>query len=173
MTAEVTRANALFPSHVAINCWRQDEHESAAMWKLYASEHEGIAVTSTIERLCASFADCGEQVHVGRVSYVDYASVLIDEGNMFTPFLHKRCSFDYEREIRAVVAFGISTTEEINRVPDQLGIYIPIDLSILLSAIVVSPAAPNWFLDVVSSAVGRTTYKPAVLRSAMSGNAVY
>lgn len=37
--------------HYAVNCWHMNDHESAAMWSLYAKESTGIAIRSTYKRL--------------------------------------------------------------------------------------------------------------------------
>jgi len=40
--------------NTAINCWHISDHESVAMWKLYAAGAPGIAVRSTVERFASS-----------------------------------------------------------------------------------------------------------------------
>src|SRR5579885_861214 len=40
-----------------VNCWYMNEHESAAMWKLYSAAGDGIAVQSTIGRLKRCFVE--------------------------------------------------------------------------------------------------------------------
>jgi hypothetical protein len=39
------------PRFLAINCWHMNDHESAAMWKLYLKSNEGIAVQSSYKSL--------------------------------------------------------------------------------------------------------------------------
>jgi hypothetical protein len=34
-----------------INCWHENEYESAAMWKLYSDQEKGIAIQSTFKNL--------------------------------------------------------------------------------------------------------------------------
>lgn len=34
-----------------VNCWHQAEHENDAMWKLYAEESKGVAISSTVSRM--------------------------------------------------------------------------------------------------------------------------
>ena len=36
--------------YMAVNCWHANEHESAAMWKLYLKSDEGIAIQSTYSK---------------------------------------------------------------------------------------------------------------------------
>ena len=35
---------------IAVNCWHWNEHESEAMWKVYAHEPGGIAVKTNLDR---------------------------------------------------------------------------------------------------------------------------
>ena len=34
-----------------INCWHESDHESAAMWKLYAKDDNGIAIKTDFDSL--------------------------------------------------------------------------------------------------------------------------
>lgn len=93
---------AALPRVTVVNCWHMNEVESAAMWRLYLKSGEGVAVRSTFRRLTESFADFKPSVFVGVVRYVDYDQEWIPEAYTFSPFLHKRRSFEYERELRAM-----------------------------------------------------------------------
>jgi len=73
--------NRQWPKHVAINCWHMNEHESAAMWKLYLKSNEGIAVQSRYNKLRDSIID-DETVNLGKVKYLDYDAESIDAGNL-------------------------------------------------------------------------------------------
>ena len=84
-----------------INCWHENDVESEAMWRLYSSSGDGVAVRNTFKNL----RDCltgDESIYVGKVSYVDYKTTFIREDNAFGPYLYKRKSFEHEREVRAV-----------------------------------------------------------------------
>lgn len=56
--------NKQLPKYVAVNCRHMNEHESAAMWKLYLKSNEGIAVQSSYNKLRDCIID-DEQVFVG------------------------------------------------------------------------------------------------------------
>jgi hypothetical protein len=45
--ANTGEINQKWPRFHAINCWHMNEHESAAMWKLYLKSNEGISIQST------------------------------------------------------------------------------------------------------------------------------
>jgi hypothetical protein len=87
-----------------VNCWHLSEHESSAMWDIYSRRNEGIAVVSCESRIEAALSGYAESIYGGRVTYGDYSAekFVIDEGNAFTPILHKRLSFAYEAEYRLV-----------------------------------------------------------------------
>ena len=55
--ADMGKINKHWPKYNAINCWHMNDHESAAMWKLYLKSNEGIAVQSTYETLRDSIID--------------------------------------------------------------------------------------------------------------------
>jgi len=54
-----------------VSCWHINEHESTAMWKLYAQSNNGIAIKSTVGKLKDSI-QCPEDVLLGAVEYLDY-----------------------------------------------------------------------------------------------------
>ena len=55
-----------------INSWHVAESESAAMWRLYLKSDEGVAIRSTVGRLCSSFEKTDWRVFIGLVNYIDY-----------------------------------------------------------------------------------------------------
>ena len=141
------------PKHVVVNCLHMNEHESAALWKLYANGNEAVAIRSTYSRLIQSFAPDTPAVYVGVVKYIDYSSggEIMPEGNLFFPFLHKRKSFEHERELRAIVAqwppgFRFGQTEA-----PQQGLQISVNLETLMAEVRVAPAASDWLADAVRS----------------------
>ncbi|AYH43790.1 hypothetical protein CDA09_10385 [Azoarcus sp. DN11] len=87
-----------------LNCWHQNEHESAAMWSLYSRANEGIAIVSSEDKFRLALAATPIDVYGGCVQYGDYGSAefTIDDGNAFRPVLYKRQSFAHEREYRLV-----------------------------------------------------------------------
>ncbi|MBN1566152.1 MAG: DUF2971 domain-containing protein [Anaerolineae bacterium] len=93
---------------VAVNCWHIGNYESAAMWKLYGDG--GIAVQSTIGCLKKSFDRETREIYLGKVYYIDYEidHLSSDEENMLSLCLHKRPSFEHERELRALMNLGPS-----------------------------------------------------------------
>jgi len=99
--ADVRREGRLY--HF-INSWHWSDFESAAMWSLYLRSGDGIAIQTTFDSLRSALAPAEDPVMLGLVKYIDYAQTPIPEGNVFWPFVHKRQSYEHEREVRAVVA---------------------------------------------------------------------
>ena len=88
---------------VAVNCWHINRYESAAMWKLYLKSNEGIAIRSTFGRLRDSLKDEEHKIYIGKVQYIDYEKDKIPDDTSFSPFVHKRKSFEHEKELRAII----------------------------------------------------------------------
>ena len=152
---------------VLINCWHQNPYESAAMWKLYSREEDGVAIKTDFNSFKTSFA-CSQFIYIGSVSYVDYESFFIPDGNIFFPFLHKRKSFEHEHEVRAINSRFASQDDEISMqlYHDRIsGTYYEVDLSLLIQQVVVAPFAPEWFLELVKSITARYNFNFPVVKS--------
>jgi len=164
----LTQTLRRFRKQVAVNCWHMNEHESAALWKLYANGNEAVGIRSTYSRLIESFGPDTPAVYVGVVNYIDYAGggQIMPEGNLFYPFLHKRKNFEHERELRAIVAKwrpqpGLGAdTETI-----EDGLSISVNLETLLAEVRVPPAAPPWFAEVIRSVMARFEVPCSVVQS--------
>jgi len=175
-TEQRRKSNRSFVKWNAINCWHMNEGESAAMWKLYLKSEEGIAIRSTYRMLRDSIND-PEPVRIGTVRYINYESDSIQAGNMLVPFLHKRRSYEHEREIRAIVTRV--PTEDAGVDPWDLpgiianGVGISVDLDRLVQGVQVAPGSEPWFLDLVKSACKKYGFAFEIGQSEMSGDALY
>jgi len=158
-----------------INSWHMNEYESAAMWKLYLKTDEGVAIQSTFKRLTESFHNYEGNVYIGKVKYIDYQTEWLPEGNTFYPFLHKRKSFEHERELRAIIQILPVKDGNINLKLEVLdtGAYIPVDLDILIEKIFVSPMAPKWFNELVNSIINKYNLNKEVTQSSLAEGPVY
>jgi hypothetical protein len=138
-------------SRMYLNCWHMNEHESAAMWKLYARTNEAIAIRSSYDALRTCLPDDGPHVYIGMLKYIDYSTAIIPEGNAFWPFVHKRLSFAHERELRALI-FEDPASEHGQMdfsLQMPIGKQIPVDLGRLITTVYVAPTSPQWFADLV------------------------
>lgn len=161
----------------AVNCWHANEHESAAMWKLYLKSDEGIAIQSTYRLLKKSIID-DETVFIGKVKYIDYETEFIDANNILGPFVHKRKSFEHEKEIRGVIIKWPKLVDgalNLAQSPDGInaGIPIKVDIETLVQKIYVSPNAPSWLAGLVSGAVIKYGYHFEVIHSKMNSSPLF
>jgi len=164
-------------ANTVINCWHMNEHESAAMWRLYLSSHEGVAIRSSYARLLSSFPRMrGAQritpdgwnhalyVRVATVKYIDFDT---ERTGFADPFEFKRTSFAHERELRLIVRDNSKQGDpRPSRFPAG-GDYVPVSLNKLVQAIYVAPNAPKWFTSVIRSLVARYGYRFPVSQSAL------
>lgn len=142
-------ADAIRRKMIHVSCWHQSDTESAAMWRLYAGEHTGIAIRTTFAGLKQSLQG-SEAVYVGKVNYIDYKVSLVGEGNVVVPYLHKRREFSHEQEVRALIVLD-PEVKKLSQIPDSMGLYHPVELTTLLNEVVVAPYAPDWFTELVAS----------------------
>ena len=126
------------------------------MWTTYAHEQGGIAVKTTFNSLATSFTDPID-IYIGRIEYVDYNTAFIPEGNVFSAYLHKRKSFEHEREVRAMI---VETPPDDGsglhpNSPDvwEAGRKCTVDLETLIHEVIVSPLAEGWLVDLIGSVV--------------------
>jgi hypothetical protein len=145
--------------HVAVNCWHMNEHESAAMWKTYLTSAEGIAIQSTYKRLKVSLID-KEPIFLGMVNYIDYQTEGIDPRNVLSAFMHKRKSYEHEREVRAlIIRFPIADDAlDLSKETITDGIRIMVSMENLIERIFVAPASPVWIEELVKSVVAKYGY---------------
>jgi len=162
-------------SRVAASCWHMNEQESAGMWKLYAKSNEAVCIQSTFRKLREGL---GEAVRVGTVRYVDYETEWIPESNPLAPFLYKRKSFEFEREVRALtpltdldVALKRDNGSDLDL---GHGYWHELDLVSLIERIYVAPDAPDWFADLVQGVTKRYGYDTlSVVKSSLADSPLY
>jgi hypothetical protein len=145
-----------------VSCWHMNEDESAAMWTVYLGGREGVALQTTVGELRAEL-DRGSgdtPVYVGAVTYLDYSRQSWGAYRPFNAVMHKRRSFAHEQELRAVVVrptwaeladYGVHP----DRLPGGAGVGIPVNLDRLIRRVVVSPRAPEWYVNLVASMLRR------------------
>jgi hypothetical protein len=149
----------------ALSCWHANPHESEAMWSLYASKNAGIAIRSTAQRLFDACEAASEHVYVGRVKYIDYQRDTIPDNNAFWPYLHKRESFEHEKEVRALIWKPDAEIDD--------GVIVPVSVESLVESVSVSPLAPRWFLDAVIYVVQQCGFSLSVSKSSLSLEPVF
>lgn len=88
---------------VVVSSWHINEYESFAMWQIFTQNSEGLAIQSTLGRIQSALEyEKDIKQYIGEVNYIDYKKEYIPFDDMFFPFLFKRKSFQYEREVRII-----------------------------------------------------------------------
>ncbi len=169
--ASMSRAAEWSRQWTFINCWHMNEYESAAMWALYARSSEAIAIQSTYNRLHTCLPS---GIFVGEVQYIDYTKDWLPEGNTFAPFVHKRKSFEHERELRAVIQdLPIEDVILVGKQNPEPGRSVHVDLDTLLEAVYIAPSAPSWFRSLVASITRKYGLDTPIVHSSLDAKPVY
>jgi hypothetical protein len=161
-SAAFTQSSTL--KRVMVNCWHMSEHESAAMWRLYAKRNEAISVQATYE----SLRQCLDQeVKIGQIRYIDYELEHMDNTHPFySPTLHKRKSFEHEKEIRALI-YNSDTD------PASIGVWKKVNLGKLIDKIYVAPTSSTWFRKLVEKLAIRYTLNKPVVQSCLNHDPIF
>ena len=114
------------------------------MWQIFTQNSEGLAIQSTIGRLQESLhLENNYKQYIGEVNYIDYKKEYIPFDDMFFPFLFKRKSFQYEREVRVI------TDVKENKITLNDGLKISVDIDKLIENIYIHPKSENWYKNLV------------------------
>ena len=132
-----------------VNCWHENNHESAALWDQYAKT-AGLAICTTVGRLKESISD-KRTVYIGRIEYLDYAKDTVPEVNLFIPPFIKRKSFQHENEIRVMFFDSSDVTSESTSHNHSL----QVDLQILIQDVYLSPTLENWVIPHIKELLAR------------------
>ncbi|MEO7976086.1 hypothetical protein [Flavobacterium sp.] len=135
---------------VAVSSWHINEYESFAMWQIFTQNSEGLAIQSTIGRLQKAVQpETNFDQYIGEVNYIDYKKEYIPFDDLFFPFLFKRKSFQYEREVRIITDTSKSDLK-LNE-----GLKINVDINQLIEKIYIHPKSENWYKKLVIELVER------------------
>lgn len=147
-----------------VNCWFLGDQESQRMWNEYVGHSEGVAIKSTIRKLCSYIFVYPEVSHIGKVKYVELNkhNMNLYEANQAheRTFLKDKNRYSHEQEIRLVtMSLKTPMCVNMNGKPlteqeytgknmnnfDNPGLYIKADLSNLINSIVLAPRTTKWF----------------------------
>lgn len=130
--------------NIVVSSWHINEYESFAMWQIFTQKNEGLAIQSTLSRLQKALAvETTFEQHIGEVNYIDYKKEYIPFENSFFPFLFKRKSFQYEREIRII------TDVTSHNLTIDNGLKIDVGVEDLVEKIYIHPKSENWYKNLV------------------------
>lgn len=155
-----------------ICCWHMNEHESAAMWSLYLRSNEGVCIQSTYRKLRSCLPKC---VFIGEVNYIDYETEGFPIDNAFNFIIHKRKSFEHERELRALFCEmdGTPDAEPYKTKIEPAGLRIEVNLQSLIETVRISPAAEPWLASVIQEATAKYDLNVPVRQSALADSPLY
>ncbi len=145
---------------VVVSSWHINEYESYAMWQIFTKTNEGLAICSTVGRLREALEpEEATQQFIGEVNYIDYKKEYIPFDDAFFPFLFKRKSFQYEREIRVLTDLSADGTY-IND-----GIKVNVDICRLIDKIYIHPKSENWYKKLVIELMDRLGFDFTIEKS--------
>lgn len=140
-----------------VSCWALTRFESEALWRLYTSDADGIAIQTKYQALI-DVVEPDSNLYVGKIGYLDYETEWFPNGNIFYPVMHKRRAFAHENEVRMLKLQHDHIPIESALGP--LGLLVPIELESLIQAIYISPYAQPWYAEAVEAVVER--FAPAL-----------
>lgn len=137
-----------------VNCWHLNEVESVAMWKLYTSGIDGVAIQTTVGRLKASLALEPRDLFIAKVRYIDHEEEQVSEpmeADALTPLIIKRRSYRHEREVR-IILDRPQADDPYVEYGMRLGIGffgepLHVDITKLIEKIVVAEKFPSWAIS--------------------------
>jgi hypothetical protein len=148
------------------------------MWSQYAKKGLGVAIKSTVPILTKNLTDHlqgqSQPVYVGEVHYVDFIGDWIPENNLYWPYVHKRKSFEHEKELRVVT--HVFPNDEVGVDLSAIrreGVTIPVDPDSLITEIFVAPETEEWFREIVQIAAEKFGFERQVKRSSLDDDPVY
>lgn len=160
----------------AISCWHLNDIESDAMWTKYAGQDRGIAIQSTYGRLKDSLMYEEFGIFIHKVKYIDHSVDYMVGDLGVGPFYHKRKEFSHESELRAIIqkmaAPGKPAMVDFKPIRNN-GIYVNVDLDLLVERIYLSPTSPTWIRKLVESVTARYGLDRPVIPSKLASKPKY
>lgn len=150
--------NEAIRSSIFVSCWHRSEFESDALWQLYGSKGQSIAICSRYSKLRKL-----PNVKVGLVEYVDYDQAVLEQPVAEVLAVLKRRSFDFEKEVRAIAKkrnetfYTDKSGQPFVRFDKNTfaGLRVSVTPQDFIEKIVVSPLADEWFVDLIKKLLRR------------------
>lgn len=168
------KATAFMREITFVNCWHMNDHESAAMWNLYAPSVGGIAIQTNFSNLRDAFDSADRDVYIGAIRYIDYEKEDFSEGrvDIFTPIMYKRKSYEHEKEIRAFTILKQNQQkEEFGK--GVSGISIKVNVAKLIDQIFIAPSAGPHVRTLIEGVIKRYDLEKPVTQSKLNSAALY
>ncbi len=163
---------------VYINCWCNENHEMVHMWKIYSKEN-GLAIQTDYSTLKESF-ETNEIIYPSQIKYIDFENEYVDwKSNSLITYSIKRKEYKSENEFRLMLAYPREIEDKIildgdvdsiTRQRKKLYLTHPVvkckvNPQLLIKKILISPYAPNWYLDIIKNIIKKYNINIEVLQS--------
>lgn len=155
-----------------INCWHMNTVESAAMWDLYGRDGSAIALRTSYKKLRDALPS---HVYLGMVKYIDFEKDFFALDNAMNPAMHKRRSFEHEKEVRAVLPHlgDVSENYALDHELTEFGLTIPFDVNASVDEIHLSPDSRPWFVRLLQETNAKLGITPPLTKSSLYDAAVF
>ena len=126
-----------------ISSWTYQDHESFAMWKMYAKDRMGVAIKTDLESLKRAFKKTHRIIHIGEITYFNRENFNYSFTNLNYAFLNKHEYYTFEKEIRCIT----------NCLPDEEAgcKLIEVDLKELIKVIYISPNSKPEYVKLLET----------------------
>jgi hypothetical protein len=166
-----------------INCWHINEYESDAMWRLYLKTNEGVAIQTTVGKLCSALNKSESKFRVSKVRYINYErEIWYDKNdypqtayNFYIPLVHKRIEFCHENEFRILhdIEYQDQIPDYWDNEPFSIGKKIKIDLSKMIDKIILPPTSDAEVRLKVESILNKFGYQIEICNSKLMNDPYY
>jgi hypothetical protein len=142
-----------------VSSWHVNDRESEAMWQLYCTGDEGVALQTTYAKLDESLpiVEGDARLYLGLVRYLDDERDIQPFDNVLDPVMHKRRAFEHEYEARVVRweprYIANAQGQRLETIPPAAE--VPWDAESAVESVYVNPYAQQWYCDVVSAVLKR------------------
>lgn len=159
-----------------INSWHMNNQESYAMWKIYGTRVEAVAIQSEYS-LLAKHLPQDMHIWLGLIKYTDQDEIN-PTNKTYSNFMFKRKPFTFEQEVRAIFLKCADTScsqkdmEKLVNMQKE-GYHINISLTELIKTIYISPFAPDWFDELVKSVTNKYGFDFPIIKSDLLKDPVY
>ena len=146
--------------------------------------NEAVAIQSTYQLLHSCLP---ENTYLVQVQYIDYEVDYLAEDHVFRPYMHKRMSFQHERELRAMIYIRsddpndylrhhIAVKDVEARVGEPVGDVgraVTVNLNELIERVYVAPTSPTWFNDLVLKVMNKYELNKPLINSALDAKPMF
>lgn len=149
----LSEKSVLNQTHFYVNCWHMSDYEPAGLWAAYASESEGVAIKTTMQRLTNSLRQSEAYIYAGCVAYANYDKEIMPEGNGFYSIYTKRREFESEREMRlSTLNHPVSRSEGTEKNQNENNpdiVFQRCNLKDLIAEVRVAPFSEEWIVTAI------------------------